>query len=472
MEFFCSSKEKEKEKAKKKNIVKYKLYCIPSSLSCQDSMNRNPQFTLYKSTSDLLELRDWFYNTEPQDRRQEAIARVTAWHTRGHLPHSIESTSLLTSILLSDEANIIEDSAVLQLSYNMAIIKFVNGLLDPFQQSNFAIPLHTLANFLQLPSYFVEIRHCGTHEFLPSLEMLRVVSKNLLSWLYDHYWLEIDKLNTKVEHDEVLDEEEFLKTKIQVKGHFKSYKKVRKLNLNKFFKYGDTTELGSLYWGSMNALKNIYENNDGQFIDILISNNILILDRELNDSKTNGIRLLYRPFFEEFGVEFALKFLKKLISLQNRGVSAKGFGSINEMVQSISWCQYLLSNEITFTGDKKLVSEETIDKVINIIKLENNKTNISLLMLLLSKNEFKRDEISNIISLMEKFQIDDSLNGIIKQLENTSVKREATSDITADLENLKKRIKLSKKAATKKKENIVLWQLKRDWEPVAFGVCL
>lgn len=64
----------------------------------------------------------------------------------------------------------------------------MNGLLDPGQQSQFALPMHVLARNLNLPASFVEIRHAATHEALPSLSVLRTVAVRALDWLWTNYW--------------------------------------------------------------------------------------------------------------------------------------------------------------------------------------------------------------------------------------------------------------------------------------------
>ncbi|SCU96197.1 LAFA_0G04874g1_1 [Lachancea sp. 'fantastica'] len=123
------------------------------------------------------------------DLRHQAIKEVKCWASRGpYVPHTVESTAHLTEAKLLDE-QVVTGETVLQLSYTMAMIRFVNGLLDPMQQSQFAIPLHVLAERMGLPSWFVELRHCGTHEReMPSLDMLRVAVDQALEWLWVNYW--------------------------------------------------------------------------------------------------------------------------------------------------------------------------------------------------------------------------------------------------------------------------------------------
>jgi ribosomal biogenesis protein LAS1 len=57
--------------------------------------------------------------------------------------------------------------------YALALIRFVNGLVDPLQQGVFAKPIYSLAAQIGLPAWIVELRHQSTHEDLPSLEVLR-----------------------------------------------------------------------------------------------------------------------------------------------------------------------------------------------------------------------------------------------------------------------------------------------------------
>jgi ribosomal biogenesis protein LAS1 len=46
-------------------------------------------------------------------------------------------------------------------------------MVDPFQQGTFALSISSIAVKLNMPLWFVEVRHAGTHEHLPSLQILR-----------------------------------------------------------------------------------------------------------------------------------------------------------------------------------------------------------------------------------------------------------------------------------------------------------
>lgn len=138
-------------------------------------------------------------NRSNSSGRFRAIQKVQSYRCKGsqYLPHVIDSTAQITDAILQDENYIANSSnerrvvneQSIRLCYTMALIRFVNGLLDPTQQSKFAVPLHTLAKKIQLPSWFVDLRHWGTHERdLPSLSMLRLTSKEALEWLWKNYW--------------------------------------------------------------------------------------------------------------------------------------------------------------------------------------------------------------------------------------------------------------------------------------------
>jgi hypothetical protein len=71
----------------------------------------------------------------------------------------------------------------------LALIRFVNSLLDPLQKRDKSLPLSVLAADAGLPTVFVEIRHWGTHENnLPGAEVLRDMGIRALEWLYRNFW--------------------------------------------------------------------------------------------------------------------------------------------------------------------------------------------------------------------------------------------------------------------------------------------
>jgi hypothetical protein len=71
----------------------------------------------------------------------------------------------------------------------LALIRFVNSLLDPLQKRDKSLPLSVLAADAGLPTVFVEIRHWGTHENnLPGAEVLKDMGIRALEWLHRNFW--------------------------------------------------------------------------------------------------------------------------------------------------------------------------------------------------------------------------------------------------------------------------------------------
>lgn len=67
----------------------------------------------------------------------------------------------------------------LRQSYAAALIRLVNGLVDPLQLGVYARSIAAIAAQLGLPAWLVDLRHAATHEDLPSLELLRQASREV-----------------------------------------------------------------------------------------------------------------------------------------------------------------------------------------------------------------------------------------------------------------------------------------------------
>ncbi|KAI8827080.1 Las1-like-domain-containing protein [Fimicolochytrium jonesii] len=125
--------------------------------------------------------------------RLNGVKRVKAWRNRGKVPHAIDSTATLVEIWLRDGCGgtygppyISEHE--LRLMYTMTFVRFVNGFVDAHQKGMYAISVSTIAEQMGLPGWFVDLRHAGTHDQLPSLALLRAGCKQALSWLHANYW--------------------------------------------------------------------------------------------------------------------------------------------------------------------------------------------------------------------------------------------------------------------------------------------
>ena len=97
------------------------------------------------------------------------------------LPHALES--LLSILVAIHQESTYEtgtsSSLSLRQSYATAVIRLVNGLVDPLQLGAYARSISSIAAQIGLPAWLVELRHAATHEDLPSLELLRDGAKEV-----------------------------------------------------------------------------------------------------------------------------------------------------------------------------------------------------------------------------------------------------------------------------------------------------
>lgn len=100
------------------------------------------------------------------------------------LPHALDSAlAILTARMLDASCRdtlSAKTSLSLRQTYATAIIRMVNGLVDPLQSGLYARSIAAIATQLGLPSWLVELRHAATHEDLPSLELLREAAREVV----------------------------------------------------------------------------------------------------------------------------------------------------------------------------------------------------------------------------------------------------------------------------------------------------
>ncbi|KAG0024452.1 rRNA-processing protein las1 [Entomortierella chlamydospora] len=154
-----------------------------------------PKLVPWHSPAEFIQVHQWFYaplteDGTPDIRAQEcALRRVKAWEARGKLPHAIDSTASFVGAIVRDWSQTCSDQD-LRLMYSMVFIRFVNGYVDGFQTSNSAKSIAYLAvEKVGMPKWFVELRHTATHDYLPSLAILRSAAQQALAWINDNYWI-------------------------------------------------------------------------------------------------------------------------------------------------------------------------------------------------------------------------------------------------------------------------------------------
>ncbi|KAI7825104.1 Las1-like-domain-containing protein [Gamsiella multidivaricata] len=196
-----------------------------------------PKLVPWHSPAEFIQMHQWFYpqlaeDGTPDIRAQEcALRRVKAWEARGKLPHAIDSTAAFVSAQVRDWTQTCSDQD-LRLMYSMVFIRFVNGYVDAFQSSKSAKSIAYLAvEKVGMPVWFVELRHTATHDYLPSLTILRSATQQALAWINDNYW--IPQL-VSVRMDEMLTPEMLTALSEDVRQMIENYKqeKERQIEAN------------------------------------------------------------------------------------------------------------------------------------------------------------------------------------------------------------------------------------------------
>lgn len=128
------------------------------------------------------------YSFDDPDAQRKGLDRVAAWKSRsaGKLPLAIECTANLISAHLAQENVGCDVQGRLTLA--MAIVRFVNGMVDQVQKGKFARSVQSIADEIGLPDWLVDLRHEATHASLPSMDTLQCGLRVSLSWLQGEYW--------------------------------------------------------------------------------------------------------------------------------------------------------------------------------------------------------------------------------------------------------------------------------------------
>ncbi|KAJ3224694.1 Ribosomal biogenesis protein las1l [Chytriomyces hyalinus] len=133
--------------------------------------------------SEWEQVRYWLFT-----HQHEGVRRVKAWSSRGKVPAAVDATALFVEVLLTDQAGRVSEHE-LRMLYSMAFVRFVNGVVDSQQKGLYAGSVAGIAESLGLPTWFVDLRHAGTHDRLPSISLLRAGCLQALDWLNANYWV-------------------------------------------------------------------------------------------------------------------------------------------------------------------------------------------------------------------------------------------------------------------------------------------
>lgn len=128
------------------------------------------------------------YSFDYPEKQRKGVDRVAAWRSRsaGKLPLAVECTTNLISAQLA--VGNCDCDIQGRLTLSMAIVRFVNGMVDQVQKGKFARSVQSIADEIGLPDWLVDLRHEATHASLPSMETLQCGLRVSLSWLQGEYW--------------------------------------------------------------------------------------------------------------------------------------------------------------------------------------------------------------------------------------------------------------------------------------------
>ncbi len=141
------------------------------------SHNRMPSIrrNAWATHQELIELHSLLFD-DPSDftSRSRGVSRLGIYLSSPSAPLFFPLLhSLLTASLLSYPPPSSIEHLSTRLTYSMAIVRFINGMIDPLQTGPYAKPIALLSRQLGIPSELVQMRHQATHEDLPSLSILR-----------------------------------------------------------------------------------------------------------------------------------------------------------------------------------------------------------------------------------------------------------------------------------------------------------
>ncbi|KAJ2661587.1 rRNA-processing protein las1 [Coemansia sp. RSA 1200] len=156
-------------------------------------MSRFPKVVPWASTAEYMDVGECLFSPNLSQRKR-GVTVVKAWRARSRIPAAIEATANLVEMAaIDEEAQQTQNShrcsnQQLRHMYTMALVRFVNTIVDLEQRGLYAQSVASLAAKIGMPAWFVELRHAGTHDHIPSLPVLRSACAQAVHWLGDYYW--------------------------------------------------------------------------------------------------------------------------------------------------------------------------------------------------------------------------------------------------------------------------------------------
>ncbi|WVQ71203.1 hypothetical protein IAR50_000728 [Cryptococcus sp. DSM 104548] len=189
----------------------------------------------WSSHAELSELYDYLFAPGADlDSRRRGLARMSIYISSPSCPSFIYLLhSLIAAELLPfPPPRGAEESQRMRMMMAMAIVRFVNGLVDPLQTGPYARPISHLAASLGLPPSLIALRHRATHEDLPPLPLLQQAIAQCTFYLHQNSFLPLLSwsYNNGQNLNGVMSERE-IQAKRKIDSLLRRWKKVMKTRL-------------------------------------------------------------------------------------------------------------------------------------------------------------------------------------------------------------------------------------------------
>ncbi|WVR05837.1 hypothetical protein IAU60_002863 [Kwoniella sp. DSM 27419] len=190
-----------------------------------------PKRVPWSSHAELEELYEMLFAPSADlTTRRRGLARMSVYISSPSCPSFIHLLHSLVAIeILPYPPASAEEAQRLRMMLGMAIVRFVNGLVDPLQTGLYARPISHLAASLALPPSLIALRHRATHEDLPPLPLLHSALGQCISYLHHYSFLPLLASGSSAPPPGYLERLEASKRRVE--GLIKRWKRVMKLRL-------------------------------------------------------------------------------------------------------------------------------------------------------------------------------------------------------------------------------------------------
>ncbi|OXG25744.1 hypothetical protein C361_01704 [Cryptococcus neoformans Tu259-1] len=193
---------------------------------------KTPRRVPWTCQSELTELYDMLFSPAANlESRRRGLARMSIYISSPscpsfiHLLHSLVAAELLPY----PPPRGAEESQRMRMMMGMAIVRFVNGMVDPLQTGPYARPISHLAATLGLPPSLIALRHRATHEDLPPLPLLHQAVTQCIVYLHQNSFIPLMTSSYGSPPPAILERQQA--TAKRVDGLLKRWKKIAKNRL-------------------------------------------------------------------------------------------------------------------------------------------------------------------------------------------------------------------------------------------------